>query len=62
LHAAALVVVLLVVVSGSAIAVVDSGDVHSVQDGIWWALVTVTTSATAMSSRTRPLVGEQQPL
>jgi voltage-gated potassium channel len=39
----ALLVLLVVVVSGAAIAALDSGDVHSVQDGIWWALVTVTT-------------------
>jgi voltage-gated potassium channel len=42
-HYVALLVLLLVVVSGAAIAAVDSGDVHSVQDGMWWALVTVTT-------------------
>jgi voltage-gated potassium channel len=42
-HYVALLVLLLVVVSGAALAAVDSGDVHSVQDGIWWAVVTVTT-------------------
>jgi voltage-gated potassium channel len=38
-----LLVVLVVVVSGAAMAAVDSGNVHSVQDGVWWAVVTVTT-------------------
>jgi len=39
----ALVTVFVVVVAGSVEAVVDSGDVHSTWEGIWWAVVTVTT-------------------
>jgi voltage-gated potassium channel len=39
----ALLVLLLVVVAGAAVASVDSGHVGSIQDGIWWALATVTT-------------------
>jgi voltage-gated potassium channel len=35
-------VLLFVVVAGSAVARVDSEDVGSIWDGIWWALVTVT--------------------
>jgi voltage-gated potassium channel len=38
-----LLVVLIVVVSGAAIAAVDAEHVHSIEDGIWWALATVTT-------------------
>jgi voltage-gated potassium channel len=37
------VVGLIVVVSGAAMAVVDTKDVHSFDEGVWWALVTVTT-------------------
>ena len=33
----------MVVVGGSVEALVDGGDVHSTWDGIWWAVVTVTT-------------------
>lgn len=36
-------VLFLVTVSGSALSEVDHKDVHSLQDGIWWAIVTVTT-------------------
>jgi voltage-gated potassium channel len=36
-------VLLSVVVAGSALAMVDSEDVGSIWDGIWWALTTVTT-------------------
>jgi len=36
-------VLLFVVVAGSAVAMVDSEDVGSIWDGIWWALATVTT-------------------
>jgi voltage-gated potassium channel len=36
-------VLLFVVVSGSAVAMVDSEDVGSIWDGMWWALTTVTT-------------------
>jgi voltage-gated potassium channel len=36
-------VLLFVVVAGSAVALVDSEDVGSVWDGMWWALATVTT-------------------
>jgi voltage-gated potassium channel len=36
-------VLLFVVVAGSAVALVDSEDVGSIWDGMWWALVTVTT-------------------
>jgi voltage-gated potassium channel len=36
-------VLLFVVVAGSAVAMVDSENVGSISDGIWWALVTVTT-------------------
>jgi voltage-gated potassium channel len=36
-------VLLFVVVSGSAVALVDSEDVGSIWDGMWWALTTVTT-------------------
>jgi voltage-gated potassium channel len=43
LRFAALITVIVVVVSGSAQAVVDTGDFDSVWDGIWWAVVTVTT-------------------
>jgi voltage-gated potassium channel len=39
----ALFAAFLVVVTGAAIAAVDPGDVHNVEDGIWWAHVTVTT-------------------
>jgi voltage-gated potassium channel len=39
----ALLVALLVVVSGAALSALDHHDVKSVGDGIWWALVTVTT-------------------
>ncbi len=39
----ALMVVLLVVVSGAALSALDSHEVKSIGDGIWWALVTVTT-------------------
>jgi voltage-gated potassium channel len=38
-----LLTVLVVVVSGAVESVVNEGDVHSVWDGIWWAVVTVTT-------------------
>ncbi len=36
-------VAFVVVVSGAAMAAVDPADVGSVGDGVWWALVTVTT-------------------
>jgi voltage-gated potassium channel len=36
-------VLLFVVVAGSAVALVDSEDVGSIWDGMWWALATVTT-------------------
>lgn len=36
-------VVVFVVVAGAAAAMLDSGEVGSVWEGIWWALVTVTT-------------------
>jgi voltage-gated potassium channel len=39
----ALLTLVIVVLSGSVEAVVDSGDFHSTWDGIWWALETVTT-------------------
>jgi voltage-gated potassium channel len=39
----ALLVGLLVVISGAALSALDRHDVKSVGDGIWWALVTVTT-------------------
>jgi hypothetical protein len=39
----ALITALVVVISGAAQAVIDSGDFTSVWDGIWWAVVTVTT-------------------
>jgi voltage-gated potassium channel len=38
-----LLTVLVVAVSGAVEALVDEGDVHSAWDGIWWAVVTVTT-------------------
>jgi len=37
------VVLLFVVVAGSSVAMVDSEDVGSIWDGVWWALATVTT-------------------
>jgi voltage-gated potassium channel len=40
---AAIVTLLVVVVTGAVKALVDSGDFHSTWDGIWWAVVTVTT-------------------
>jgi voltage-gated potassium channel len=43
LRFAALITVMVVVVSGSAQAVIDSGDFTSIWEGIWWAVVTVTT-------------------
>ena len=39
----ALLTLVIVVVGGSVEAVVDSGDFHSTWEGIWWAMVTVTT-------------------
>jgi voltage-gated potassium channel len=39
----ALLTLVIVVLSGSVEALVDSGDFHSTWDGIWWALETVTT-------------------
>ena len=39
----ALLTVLIVVVAGAVEALVDKGDFHSTWDGIWWAVVTVTT-------------------
>ena len=39
----AAVVAIVIAVAGSAIALVDSKDVPSVWNGVWWALVTVTT-------------------
>ena len=39
----ALITLFVVVVAGSVEAVVESGDVHSTWQGIWWAVVTVTT-------------------
>jgi hypothetical protein len=39
----ALVTVLVVVVSGAWESLVDKGDFPSIWDGIWWAVVTVTT-------------------
>jgi voltage-gated potassium channel len=39
----AIITVLVVVVSGAIEALVDRGDFHSVWDGIWWAVVTITT-------------------
>jgi voltage-gated potassium channel len=36
-------VLLFVGVAGAAVAMVDSGNVESIWDGIWWAFVTVTT-------------------
>ena len=38
-----LLTVLVVVASGAVESLVNEGDVHSVWDGIWWAVVTVTT-------------------
>jgi voltage-gated potassium channel len=43
LRFAALITVMVVVVSGAAQAAVDAGEFGSVWDGIWWAVVTVTT-------------------
>jgi voltage-gated potassium channel len=43
LRFAALITVMVVVVSGAAQAIIDTGDFTSVWDGIWWAAVTVTT-------------------
>jgi voltage-gated potassium channel len=40
---AALLALLLVAVGGSSLAFVESDTVPSLEDGIWWALVTVTT-------------------
>ena len=39
----ALLTLVIVVLSGAVEALVDSGDFHSTWDGIWWAVVTVTT-------------------
>jgi voltage-gated potassium channel len=39
----AVLTVAIVVLAGSVQALVDSGDFHSTWDGIWWAVVTVTT-------------------
>jgi voltage-gated potassium channel len=39
----ALITVIVVIVSGSVEALVDTQDFHSTWDGIWWAVVTVTT-------------------
>jgi len=36
-------VAFLVVIAGAAISSVDPDDVHDIEDGIWWALATVTT-------------------
>jgi voltage-gated potassium channel len=38
-----LITILVVVIAGAVEATVDHGDFHSVWDGIWWAVVTVTT-------------------
>jgi voltage-gated potassium channel len=38
-----LITVFVVVVSGAVESVLDTGDFHSLWDGIWWAVVTVTT-------------------
>jgi voltage-gated potassium channel len=40
---AAFLTLLVVVVAGATEALVETGDFHSTWDGIWWALVTVTT-------------------
>jgi hypothetical protein len=37
-------VLVFVVVAGAAVAMVDSENVGSIEDGIWWALTTVTTA------------------
>ena len=39
----AVVALLLVVIAGATEALVESKTVHSIQDGIWWAITTVTT-------------------
>jgi voltage-gated potassium channel len=39
----AVITVFVVVVSGAVESVVDTGDFYSLWDGIWWAVVTVTT-------------------
>jgi voltage-gated potassium channel len=39
----ALVTVVLVVVAGASVSAVDAGDFPDVWDGVWWAVVTVTT-------------------
>jgi voltage-gated potassium channel len=39
----ALITLFLVVIGGAAQATFDAGDFHSVWDGVWWAVVTVTT-------------------
>jgi voltage-gated potassium channel len=39
----ALLTLAIVVLSGAVQALVDSGDLHSTWDGIWWSLETVTT-------------------
>jgi voltage-gated potassium channel len=43
LRVVALITVFVVVVSGAVESVIDTGDFHSLWDGIWWAVVTVTT-------------------
>jgi voltage-gated potassium channel len=43
LRFAALVTVFIVVLAGAAQATFDAGDFHSMWDGVWWAVVTVTT-------------------
>ena len=40
---AALLTVLVVVLSGAVVSLIDSRDFHSTWDGMWWAVVTVTT-------------------
>jgi voltage-gated potassium channel len=43
LRLVALITVFVVVVSGAVESVIDTGDFHSLWDGIWWAVVTITT-------------------
>jgi len=43
LRLVAIITVFVVVVSGAVESVIDTGDFHSLWDGIWWAVVTVTT-------------------
>jgi voltage-gated potassium channel len=56
LRAAVLATVFLTVLAGAVQSTVDTGDFATFWDGVWWAVVTVTTVVMAISTRTQLLV------